>query len=344
MPARFSPTARGVALIVALGAAALVVAPAGMAARLVGGSTQRAIARAFSAQRSHRDQVILSIRTSSVSRSWAVVRSVTPQRAGQTRSGATPVVHSTYYDRAGRGVRPASPPREVRGDLARSFAVAVVYRGSGGESISYKQPYRSVCPGSGGFIDQTSASVNPMSWTLRYVVGLDDLRAAVHGASGTALVPNVSFDSAGSRIAASETVTRSLQDVGCNQAKTTFACTTAFTAGGPDPGGQLSFPARSGLEVGLPLRMRQRGACALDTFTLGPSLWDSGGATALVGQLRLLGGTLPANPYAPIRVSWAQGAAMQTQGFAVSPCQGDTEVCTDTFQWRGTVALQPVAG
>src|SRR5438270_12301855 len=120
MPVRFSPTARGLALIVALSAAALALAPASMAARLVGGSTQRAIARAFSAQRSHRGQVILSIRTSSVSRAWAVVRSVTPLRGGQARAGAAPALQSTYYHLLGRRVRSGSPPPGVRSDLGRS--------------------------------------------------------------------------------------------------------------------------------------------------------------------------------------------------------------------------------
>jgi hypothetical protein len=315
-----------------------------MAARLVGGATQRAIARAFSGQRSHRGQVIVSIRTSSVSRSWAVVRSVAPQRTGQRRSGATPAPHSTYYHLAGRRVRPAPPPRAVRADLGRRFAVEVVYRGAGTESIAYHQIYRSVCPGSGGFTDAGSDTVTPMSWTVRYVVGLDDLLSAVRGPAGTTLVPDVVFDASGSHIDASETVTRTLQDQGCNQKPTTFTCTTSFAAGGVDPGGALSFPAPSGLEVGLPLTPRQRGACNPDTFTLGPSLWDAGGATVLVRGLGLVGGTLPANPYAPIRVSWPVEAATAPQGFAVSPCQGDTAVCTDAFKWHGTVALQAAPG
>ncbi len=57
---------RGVAIVVGLCAAALAAPSAGLAARLVGGRTQQAIARAFSAQRPHRGQTIVSIRTSSV--------------------------------------------------------------------------------------------------------------------------------------------------------------------------------------------------------------------------------------------------------------------------------------
>ena len=340
-----SPAAtRGVALVVGLCTVALALPSAGLAARLVGGRTQQAIARAFSAQRSHRGQTIVSIRTSSVNSSWAVVRSVTPQSSGQTRSGATPALRSTYYHLVGGRVHPAPPPRAVKTDLARQFSVEVVYAGSGGESINYKQTYDSVCAGSGGFIDAETDTVSPMTWTVRYVVNLDDLLSAVRGAQGTTLVPAVSFDAVGSHVTATETVSHSAQDFGCNGRATTFNCTTTFAAGGPDPGGLLSFPAGSGLEAGVPLAARQRGACNPDDFTLGPSLWDSGGATAIAGPLALVGGTLPVRPYAPVKVSWPASSAPAAQGFAASPCQGDAAACTDAFQWQGTVSLQPVPG
>jgi hypothetical protein len=344
MPVRVSAATRAVAIVVALCAAALAAPPAGMAARLAGGSTERGIARAFSGARSHRGQVIVSIRTSTVSRSWAVVRSVTPLTAGQTRSGRVPVLRSTYYKLAGRRVVPAPPPRAVRTDLSRRFSVEVVYTGVGSESLYYDQGYRSVCPGQGGFTDTATDTVNPMSWTVRYIVNLDELDSAVRGPAGVSLVPNVSFDAAGSRIDAAETVVRTFQDRGCNQNMTTLTCNMTFTPGGTDPGAGLSFPAGSGLKVGVPMATHQRGACNPDNFTLGPSLWDSSGATALVGQLKLIGGTLPTNPYAPVKVTWPGGSAAQAQGFAASPCQGDAAVCTDKFTWQGTVALQAVPG
>jgi hypothetical protein len=212
--------------------------------------------------------------------------------------------------------------------------------GSGQESIGYTQTYGSVCAGEGPFVDNETDTVSPMSWTVRYVVDLDDLLSAVHGSAGTTLVPNVTFDAAGSHVNAVENVSRSVQDTGCNGNATTFACTTTFTAGGPDPGGQLSFPAGSGIEAGVPTAAHQSGACDPDNFTLGPSLWDSGAATATVAQLKLLGGTLPARPYAPVKVSWSAGSGQSAPGFTASPCQGDTAVCTDAFQWHGTVSLQ----
>ena len=94
MPVRAQAATRGVAIIVGLCALALVVPSAGLAARLVGGRTQQAIARAFTAQRTHRGQVVVSIRTSTVNGSWAVVRSVTPQSAGLRR-----VRHCSTYPR-----------------------------------------------------------------------------------------------------------------------------------------------------------------------------------------------------------------------------------------------------
>lgn len=335
---------RGVAILVGACALALAAPPAGLAARLVGGRTQQAIARAFSSQRSHRGQVIVSIRTSSVNGSWAVVRSVTPQAAGQTRSGATPTLRSTYYHLVGGGVRAAPPPRGARADLSGDFRIEVVYAGSGREAIRYTQNYGSVCAGEGPFTDTETDTVSPMAWSVRYVVDLDELLSAVRGPAGTTLVPNVTFDAPGSHVTATETVSRSVQDQGCNGQPTTWNCTTAFAPGGPDPGGQLSFPAGSGLEAGVPLSARQRGSCDPDNFTLGPSLWAGGAVTAIAAPLKLLGGTLPVRPYAPVKVSWPAGSADLVQGFAASPCQGDAAVCSDTFQWRGTVTLQPVSG
>jgi hypothetical protein len=325
-------------------ALALAVPSAGLAARLVGGRTEQSLARAFSAQRSHRGHAIASIRTSSVNGTWAVVRSVTPQAAGQTRSGATPALASTYYHLVRGRARPQPPPRAVRADLGRDFRVQVVYAGSGQESIAYKQNDQSVCAGAGFFTDQETDTVTPMTWSVRYVVDLDDLLSAVRGRGGTTLVPNVTFDAGGSHVSATETINRSVQDAGCNGQATTFACTMTFAAGGPDPGGQLSFPAGSGLEAGVPLVAHPQGACNPDDFTLGPSLWDGGAVTALVRQLPLLGGTLPARPYAPVKVTWPAGSAEQVQNFAASPCQGDGAACTDTFAWHGTVSLQPVPG
>lgn len=344
MPTRSPAATRGVAIVVGVCALALAAPSAGLAARLVGGRTERAIARAFSAPRLHRGQAIVSIRTSSVNGSWAVVRSVTPQTASQTRSGATPALRSTYYHLVGGGVRAAPPPRAVRADLSGNFQVAVVYAGSGREAIKYTQNYGSVCAGEGPFTDAETDTVSPMTWSVRYVVDLDDLLAAVRGPEGTALVPNVTFDAAGSHVTATETVSRSVQDFGCNGAATTWTCTTAFAAGGPNPGGQLSFPAGSGLEAGVPMTARQRGKCDPDNFTLGPSLWASGAATAIAGPLKLLGGTLPVRPYAPVKVAWPTGSADLVEGFATGPCQGDAAACRDRFQWHGTVSLQPVSG
>lgn len=344
MPSRRQAATRGVTVIVAVCALALAAPASTLAARLVGGATQRAVARAFSAQRAHRGRAIVSIRASSVSPSWAVVRSVMPLSAGQTRARATPALRSTYYHLTGGRVRAAPPPNAVKADLAKDFRVEVVYAGSGAESIAYTQNYRSVCAGQGGFVDTESDAVSPMSWSVRYVVDLDDLRSAVRSPAGIALVPNVTFDFAGSHVNAVETVSRSIQDVGCNGRATTFNCTTTFAAGGPDPGGQLSFPAGSGLEVGVPTATSQRGACNPDNFTLGPSEWDNGAAAAVVGQLKLVGGALPARPYAPVKVAWPGGAAQRAQGFGASPCLGDTAVCTDAFRWQGTVSLRSVPG
>lgn len=342
MSIRLPAAARVAAIVLGLCAPAAAAPAAATAAWLAGGSTQRAIARAFSAQRSHRRDAIVSIRTSSVSSAWAVVRSVTPQ-TGHQRSGRALVLQSTYYHVVGGRAHPAPPPRRVRADLARDFRVAVVYAGTGGESINYTQGYRSVCAGYGGFTDSETDAVGPMSWRVRYIVDVDHLLSAVRSAGATTLVPEVTFDRRASHVTAAENVSRTVQDLGCNGKPTTFNCRMAFAAGGPDPGGQLAFPQGSGLEVGVPMAARPRGACSPENFTLGPSLWDGGGTTALVGRLGLLGGSLPAHPYAPIRVRWPVDSAQEVQGFVTSPCQGEAAaVCSEAFAWQGTVSLQSV--
>jgi hypothetical protein len=323
----------------------LALPAAGQAAWLAGGATQRVLARAFAAQHAHRGQAIVSIRTSSVSASWAVVRSVTPQTAGQSRSGATPALHSTYYRLSGGRAIAAPPPKAVMTDLTRNFQVAVLYAGSGAESVTYQQVYGSNCAGQGGFVDTETDAVSPMSWRVRYIVDVDDLLSAVRGASGVTLVPNVTFDRTGSEVSATEALSRTVQDVGCNGKATTFDCTNTFSAGGSDPGGQLAITAGSGLQVGVPVAVRRRGGCNADNFTLGPSLWDSGAATALVGRLGLLGGAaLPSDPYKPLKVSWPANSAQQTLGFTASPCAGDSAACQDAFHWTGTVSLESIHG
>jgi hypothetical protein len=178
---------------------------------------------------------------------------------------------------------------------------------------------------------------------VRYVVDLDDVLAADGGARGAALVPAVSFAAAGSRLSAVERLTHTMQDAGCNGAPTTVRCTKTFHLGGADPPGELTAMADGGLDVGVPLRTTSTGTCAPEDYVLGPSLWDGGAGTASVATLGLLGGRLPGRPYAPVTVSWPGNSGAQSQPFAVSPCQGDAAVCQDTFHWRGTVRLEPVA-
>ncbi len=339
------PTAPAVAaIILVIGAGALAGPATAGAATLVGGHRQAAIRRAFAAQPAHRRQAIVSIRASTVSPAWAVVRSVTPQ-SGRPGSGAVaPRLQTTYFHSVRGAERGGSPRPAVRSDLDQDFRVEVVYTGSGGESIAYHQEYRSACAGDGSFSDVQTATVSPMSWSVRYAVDLDDLLAAVRTAQGTVLVPNVTFDYAGSRLNAVENLGRTIVDTGCNGTPTTFTCRTTFGLGGSNPAGRLTFVPGSGIQVGLPVATSAGGACNPDYYTLGPSLWDSGASTALVGTLGLMGGNLPANPYAPIHVSWPAGSAQQSRGFAASPCQGDGSVCGDDFHWSATVALQRVPG
>jgi hypothetical protein len=311
-------------------------------ATLVGGREQSKIAVAFFARGAHRGQVIVSTRASAVKRTWVVVKSVRPTRGGGTGSASTPVtLHSTYYHLTATRVKAAQPPATVRADLTRTFRVAVVYTGSGSETITYKQPYKSVCAGAGEFTDEQDDTIAPMSWSVRYVVDLDDLQSAVRSSAGTALVPSVGFYRSLSKVSARQTLTRTAIDEGCNGRPTTFTCRLSYAPGAASDG-LLSLPATGGLTVGVPITSTGVGDCDPSDYTLGPSLWDSGATTAFTARLGLVGGGLPTDPYAPVKVSWPADGVALTQGFIASPCQGDGLACRDAFSWTGQIVLQPV--
>lgn len=332
---RFRLGALGVTLV------ALAGPPAGAAdaAKLVGGHEQAAVKRAFAGQRGHRRDMVISVRASTVSSSWLVARWIRLSTGGP--AGSPPSLHSTYFHLAGGGVRPGSPPGPARRDLQARLRVAVVYSGSGAETINYAQTGKTVCTGNGQYEAQQQERVSPMAWTVRYLVDLDQLQAAVGAGPDTALVPAVSFDRGGSDLTASETLTRTTVDTGCFQKPTTVRCTTSDFLDVRGAGGDVSFVAGAGAEIGIPLGFVRKGDCAPEAYTLGPSLWDSGAATAAVANLNLMGGRLPGNPYAPQPVRWPANSAGALQGFLVSPCEGIASTCTDAIGWRGSVRLLP---
>ena len=331
-------------LTVLLALAALVASLAMLpgragAAKLIGGREQAAVARAFESTAARHHQLIVSIRASTVAPSWVVVKAVTP--------GSTPRLTSTFFHVAGGHAQPSAPPGAARADLSAPFSVALVYKGSGSEVIAYQQTYRSVCAGAGGYVVTQDDNVSPMSWTVRYIVALDKVVTAVASPQGGSILPTVGFQAAGSRLTAVEKVTRTTVDNGCFGSPATSRCTSSFhlTAAGADS--QLAFDPGAGTEIGIPMAGRTSGQCAPDDYTLGPSLWDDGAGTALVpslGSLGMLGSRLPANPYAPIRVSWPANSAQSSEGFLASPCQGIPASCTDQLNWHGIVQLQPVGG
>jgi hypothetical protein len=324
---------------------ALAALPASGAqgARLIGGTQQKKVDKAFFARRAHKGQLIVSTRRSTVAPAWFVVKSVRPERGGRTTpKGRTPRLQSSYYHLVKRRLKIAKPPPPARADLSAPFRVAVVYSGSGSETITYHQLYRSVCPGAGGFSDGQRVTVKPMRWTVRYVVDLDALRSAVRGPAQTTLVTASSLQTTGSSVTATEILTRTAIDKGCNGQPTTFDCNASYALGPPSQG-LLSFAASGGIEVGVPMSSNPSGDCDPSDFPLGSSLWDSGGTTAVVATLGLVGGSLPAKPYAPVAVSWPASSLALLTGTPASPCQGDTAACRDTFAWSGHVSLQNVS-
>ena len=251
-------------------------------------------------------------------------------------------LHSTYFHLVGAGVKAGQPPAAVRADLTRPFRVAVVYTGSGSETIAYKQPYKSVCAGAGGFTDEQDDTVTPMSWSVRYVVDLDDLQSAVRGPAGTVLVPDVGFYRSQSRVTRPPDAHAHRDRRGLQRRADDVHVPDDLRARAGDRRPAVAA-ATGGLEVGVPITSTGAGDCDPSDYTLGPSLWDSGATTAFVDRLGLVGGTLPTDPYAPVKVSWPTDGVALSQGFIASPCQGDGLSCRDAFHWSGQVALQPVS-
>jgi hypothetical protein len=320
-----------------------VVAQAARAAQLVGGAQQAAIRRAFSASRAAHGQTIVSMRVSTAVPGWAIVTSLRAPTAGRAATvPAARTLRFTYLHRVAGRERLAPPPAAARADLSRPFRVVVVYSGSGAEAVNYNQTYASPCPGTGGFTDSETVTVAPMTWTIRWIVDLDQLQGVASGPAGPAIAPTVAFSPTGSRVHASEQIARQLLDAGCNGNPETFHCRTSYRAGGAGAGSALSVEPGAGLQLAVPTTTTMSGACDPADYPLGPSLWDSGGAAAAVPQLGLVGGSLPADPYAPVTVAWPSSSAAASIGLISSPCSGDLAVCSDAFAWRGTVQLIPV--
>ena len=329
--------ARPVAIVGAIAMLAALIPGAASAARLVGGHEQAAILRAFLHTRDGTSATATSVRSATAMPSWVVVRWVIPATGTETRP-PSPTLHSSYFHVSGGHVTAAMPPDAARRDLQAPFSVGVVYAGAGRETINYSQATRSICNGDGNYVDSESDTVTPMAWTVRYVVNLDRLQAAVTDGRASAVLPTVSFQRGGSALTATEQVTRSSVDQGCFGPTRTIRCTTTYHLRVPGAAALLGLSA-AGLTVGIPDATGNRGDCAADDYALGPSQWAAGGATAGVGALSLTGGRLPANPYAPITVSYPLGSAGAQQGYLTSPCQGITASCTDTMRWSGTVRL-----
>jgi hypothetical protein len=339
---RRADRARLVTIVGMIAAAATLLPGTATAARLVGGREQTAVLRAFAHSRGPRPEVATSVRASTAARSWVVVRWVYPATGAEVRP-PSPTLHSTFFHLSGARVTAGSPPAAARRDLQAPFSVGVLYTGSGSEAVRYQQSTGSICTGNGAYVDTEQDTVTPMSWTVRFLVDLDRLQAAVSAGGSTAVLPTVTFDRGGSQLSAAEQSSRSVVDQGCFGPTRTIRCASGYFLRVPGAPAQVGL-GPAGLQIGIPMATGHRGDCAADDYTLGPSLWDGGAATVSVSALSLTGGRLPPNPYAPVAVGWPLSAAGAQQGYLTSPCQGITAECTDTMRWTGSVRLQALGG
>ncbi len=157
-----------VLLIVAVLLFAGALAGPAAGAELVGGARQAAIERAYLGQPAQRHLQVVSVRASTVSPTWAVLTSAAPEGGDRAGSGfRTITLLRTYFHLVHGSERAGPPPATVRADLGVDFKVAVLYTGTGAETIHYEQAYRSVCSGAGGFVDEQNVTVTPMSWSVR---------------------------------------------------------------------------------------------------------------------------------------------------------------------------------
>ncbi|GAC1577380.1 MAG: hypothetical protein NVS3B18_11110 [Candidatus Dormibacteria bacterium] len=321
--------------------AAATIPTGATAAQLVGGREQTAVLKAFARSPGARNEVATSVRASTAARSWVVVRWVSPATGFKLRPPA-PTLHSSFFQ-VGHRVTAGSPPAAARRDLQAPFSVAVLYTGHGSEAVRYQQSTPSICVGNGIYVDTEQEMVTPMSWTVRYVVNLDRLQAAVASGRTAAVLPTIAFDRSRSQLSAAEQSSRTSVDQGCFGPTRTIRCARSYFLQVPGAASQVGL-GPAGLQIGSPMATRQRGDCTADGYPLGPSLWDGGAATVSVGALSLTGGRLPAHPYAPVTVAWPFSAAGAQQGYLASPCQGIPAECTDTMHWTGSVRLQALGG
>ncbi len=161
-----------------------------------------------------------------------------------------------------------------------------------------------------------------MSWTVRYVVDLDRLQAAVSAGRSTAVLPTVRFDRGalsavgrGAELAhhRGPGLLRSDADDSLHQQLLPPVSGAAAQVGlGP-----------AGLQIGIPMATRHRGDCAADDYTLGPSLWDGGAATVAVSALSLTGGRLPAQSLRSGARRMAAQRRRRPAGLPDQPLPGD---------------------
>ena len=242
----------------------------------------------------------------------------------------------------------AGPRRRARGtptsggpaDLSQDFKVAVLYSGSGAETVAYSQSTAACASAEGGYVDQQQDTVSPMSWSVRYVVDLDSLVAAVRDAEGDDAGPG--GDLRGRRLGGE----RHREDEPHLPSTTAAAARrppqrarSHFSAGGPGADGALSFDSGAGLEVGVPMRGRAAGSAVprttrsvrrCGTAAPRPRWWTSSTCWAAASH---------ANPYGRVRVAGRQARRWPSHGLIASPCQGDSAGCSDSM--RGPARSAP---
>jgi hypothetical protein len=327
----------GIGKVAAVAALALLASPAAAsAAKLAGAKQDGALRTAFQRDRHHTGASIVSIRVSTAKAGWAMIEWIPKGAPESVTSAAKPTVQRTTY----HGTKPDSkPPKKVKKDLLEPLKVRLTFEGKGSESVDLKTTSQGECGGS--VTDERTESISPIQWNISYVLDLDHftlIRTSDPHYGGDLLQVLTHYEPSRSTVSVIEQRHHAATD-DCDGATNTYDCTQTFGSPSQDSTGAVAID-RLGLVVQLETQLTAtQGDCANTTFAAKP-YYDDGGISAFTPALRILGGDLPADPYAPVTVTYPTNDFLEGYNGACA-LSGTTE-CHDDYSWTGQIQLHPM--
>jgi hypothetical protein len=318
----------GLAVLLTL-AAASTSAPAASAARFASPSEARALRSAFLHERGHAGTVITAITVSTTAPGWASVAYLPAAQAVAAKVKIITVTREYYRDRPRSHPTPTKlPPKKAKSDLKKDLWVKLTYEGSGSEHYKSTDSGAGECGGSTE-TSTVTAKVEPAKWKYAYLLDLDKMEREAGG-----LDPLVRLVSAPTDVSVVRDLER--EQTHCNPPNESWSCITTFGAPRNVFPGMVAFTS-SGTNILTPMvaASAPQGTGCVDTlgiFGLQPGF--TGAAVAI--NWHLIGGMLPADPYAPIPVTYQRNALNKVNACSTFSGNGP---CSDTTEWSGEVTL-----